>query len=57
VWGIKAALYYLKAKLNVEGAEENKCIACLLKVAICFINCFDRFLRFLTKNAYIQIAL
>ena len=57
IWGIKFCLYYLKAKLNLEAGENSKVIACLLKIAICFINCFERFIKFLTKNSYIQTAI
>jgi choline transporter-like protein 2/4/5 len=56
IWSIKFCLYYLKAKANLEGGK-NCCMNCILSCAICLVNCFERFIKFLTKNAYIQIAL
>lgn len=39
------------------GGSENKCTKCILKCLSCLMACFERFIRFLTNNAYIMIAL
>lgn len=38
-------------------AGENKCTMCILNCLSCLVACFERFIEFLNKNAYIQIAL
>lgn len=36
---------------------DNPAIKCLLKCAQCYMACFERFIEFINKNAYIQIAI
>lgn len=36
---------------------DNKCTKCILDCLSCLVACFERFIEFLNKNAYIQIAL
>jgi hypothetical protein len=38
-------------------AQKNKVMACICKCLICVIWCFEKCVKFLNKNAYIQIAL
>jgi len=38
-------------------AQKNRIVACILKVMQYCIWCLERFIRFLNKNAYIQVAL
>jgi len=49
---------YIQKKLK---PYENKVGGCLIKYAVCYItyclDCFERYIRFINKNAYIQIAL
>jgi len=40
-----------------KGASSNPCANCLAEACSCCISCFDRFLRFLTKNAYMDVAI
>lgn len=37
------------------GASKNKVTKCLLKCLSCLMACFERFIRFLTRNAYIMV--
>lgn len=34
-------------------AGNNKCTKCLLDCLSCLVGCFERFIEFLNKNAYI----
>lgn len=34
-------------------AGDNKCTKCLLDCLSCVVACFERFIEFLNKNAYI----
>jgi len=52
VWTIKAILTYLAKKLG-EASGDNCCVKCLIGCCMCIVNCFDRFIRYLTQNAYI----
>lgn len=58
VWTIKWILIYIRVKIKLARFDENNFfIGILLKCLTCFILCFERFIKFLNKNAYIQIAL
>lgn len=46
-----------KYQMEKMGASQNKCTKCILNCLSCVMACFERFIRFLTRNAYIQIAL
>lgn len=39
------------------GGKDNAAVKCVLKVLQCYMACFERFIEFLNKNAYIQIAI
>jgi hypothetical protein len=51
---IKWWMYYLQKQAE---AAKNPLAVKLAKIAQYLIHCFERFLKFLNKNAYIQIAL
>jgi len=42
---------------EVEGEQSNAVTKCLIKVGNCIAQCLERFLRFISNQAYIQIAL
>lgn len=53
---IKDAISYMGTIM--EGATGgNCCTICLVKCIDCYLDCFDRFIRFLTTNAYIYMAI
>ena len=54
---VKFILWYMKEKVYKQGFEGNKCLKIGCKCLECYVNCFERFIKFLDKNAYIQIAL
>jgi len=51
---IKYALLYLKKQME---AQKNAVMAKIAGALACLVQCFERFVKFLNKNAYIQIAL
>jgi len=53
---IRAALEYLEYKLKGSGKEPHPVAKFLLKCLKCFFWCLEKFLKFLNKNAYIEIA-
>lgn len=58
VWTIKYILLYIQNKIKQTGASQNsKVVEWFLKILTCYVLCFERFIKFLNKNAYIQIAL
>lgn len=54
---VKFILWYIREKIYKQGFEGNKCLQIGCKCIECYVNCFERFIKFLDKNAYIQIAL
>lgn len=56
VWGIRGIFEYVAQK--TQGIDSNNGFArCLLSSVRCCLDCFDRFFRYLTKNAYIYMAI
>lgn len=53
---IKWYLLYLEKHVYKAGLE-NKFVKILCKCVQCYIVCLERFIKFIDKNAYIQIAL
>mmetsp|Transcript_14475 Transcript_14475/g.25467 ORF Transcript_14475/g.25467 Transcript_14475/m.25467 type:complete len:992 (+) Transcript_14475:101-3076(+) len=51
---IRALLYYYQKQAE---AQKNRVMVLVLKVLQCLIWCFEKCVKFLNKNAYIQIAL
>lgn len=54
---IQLIRYLLKYYEKQAKAQKNRILVCILKVLQCFIWCFEKCVKFLNKNAYIQIAL
>ena len=58
VWTIKCILLYITKKFKTySGIGKNCCIRWLIGCMMCYVDCFERFIKFLNKNAYIQVAL
>ncbi|CAD8120069.1 unnamed protein product [Paramecium sonneborni] len=53
---IRLMLEYAKYQAK-KMSGDNKCTKCILDCLSCLVACFERFIEFLNKNAYIQIAL
>ena len=51
---IRAVIYYLQQKTK---GTENEVVKCLLKCAACCCWCFEKFMKFINRNAYILIAI
>jgi len=43
--------------VNREQAGDNQVVACLLHCTLCCCSCFKGFVEFISKNAYIDIAI
>jgi len=54
---IRIILSYMEAQAKKTGAKDNKLAQFAFKCLQCYLACFERFIKFLNKNAYIQIAL
>ena len=54
---IQILFEYFRKKIENAGGSENKFIVCLLKIARCILWCCNRFVRFITSNAYVMIAI
>jgi len=49
---------YLMMYLEKQAQQQkNKIMVIVLKVVQCCLHCFERFIKFLNRNAYIQIAI
>lgn len=49
--------YLMKYFEKQAMAQKNRLVAFILRIVQCIIYCFERFLKFLNKNAYIQVAI
>jgi hypothetical protein len=56
VWAIRACFEYVGEKVH-DASGGNKCTECLLSSIRCCLDCFDRFIRYLNRNAYIYCAI
>jgi len=54
---IRLVLAYMEAQAKKMQGKNNKVVIYTLKCLQCYVGCFERFIKFLNKNAYIQIAL
>lgn len=56
VWIIRGAFEYVAR--HTQGVEgDGGCSNCLISSIRCCLGCFDRLMRYLTKNAYIYMAI
>lgn len=53
---IKLAFEYIRKKYE-KAIPNNPCTKCIICCLRCCIWCLDKCVKFITKNAYIQIAL
>jgi len=53
----RIVLAYITAQAKKMQGKEGKVVQYVLKCLSCYMACFQRFIEFLNKNAYIQIAL
>lgn len=54
---IKYILWYIQEKVYKSGFEGNKLVKWTCRCIQCYVDCFERFIKFIDKNAYIQTAL
>jgi len=56
VWVIRALFEYVGEKMH-EATGNNGFTKCLVGCIRCCLDCFDRFVRYLNRNAYIYMAI
>lgn len=59
IWTIKLILMYIKyqaEKINKQGPQ-SKVITMLLCILMCFVSCFERFIKFISKTGLIMVAI
>lgn len=56
VWMIRTVFEYLSKKME-DATGNNGCTKCLVGCIRCCLECFDRFVRYINRNAYIYCAL
>lgn len=56
VWAIRIIFEYIGQKM-VEATGENQFSKCLVASIRCCLDCFDRLIRYLNRNAYIYMAI
>lgn len=56
---ILALLAIMRAIISLLKFEEpvNKCAHCCWKIANCLLNCLNSYMKYVTKSAYVQIAI
>lgn len=52
IWSIQLVLSYFYEKAKTTGQDSS-----LYKLALCFATCFEKFLKYVNRNAYIEVAL
>jgi len=57
VWVIRIVFEYIAKKAEAAGAGENAFTKCLIGCIRCCLSCFERFVRYINRNAYIYCAL
>lgn len=56
LWIVRWLFEYVAEK-TVDSVAGNCCTKCLLCCVRCCISCFDKFIRYITVNAYIYLAI
>ena len=52
---IRIIFEYYREKLE-KANKENAVVKCLLWTTSCCLDCLERFIKFISKNAYIQVS-
>lgn len=56
VWLVQIILEYIRQKLQ-ENGPQNTAVNCLINCLQCLVACFERFVKFINKHAYIETVL
>lgn len=55
---VRIIMFYIHKQLKDAGITEgNKFVEYAMRCIHCYLECFERFIQFINKNAYIQIAI
>lgn len=58
VWAIRICFEYMRKKMEAtDPAGANAPMRIMLCLCSCFLDCLNRFIKYINRNAYIQIAL
>ena len=56
IWMIRLIFAYIHKKLKDTGATKNKFVEWAMACVHCFLACFERFIRFVNKQAFIYVS-
>jgi len=56
VWLVRIAAQYIHEKMK-DKANETQVTKVVLKIALCLVDCLERFIKFFNKHAYVEIAM
>ncbi|CDW78517.1 UNKNOWN [Stylonychia lemnae] len=57
VWLIKIIFEFIAKRVKQTGGNLSSAVRCMICCCRCCLDCVDRFIKFINRNAYIQIAL
>ena len=57
IWVVQLILAYLQQQAEEVKGADNKVMQCFLRVASCLVSCFERFIKYLSKHAFIEVAM
>ena len=55
IWLIRIIFEYWRQKMEKMTSGDNKCMKCVMCCITCCLDCLNRCIKFITKNAYIQV--
>lgn len=57
VWSLQAFLAYLQQQKEQLKGGDNACVNAVFCIVQCLVECFERFIKFLSKHAFIEMAM
>ena len=56
IWSLRITMGYLHRRLADVGLTKNKVVNVFINSVHCFLACFERFIRFVNKQAFIYVS-
>ena len=57
IWMIRIIFEYWRKKMESLAPGENKCMKCMVCMVRCCLDCLNRCIKFINRNAYIQVII
>ena len=57
IWMVQTALAYLQQQVQQTGEADNSFVKLFIRMAQCLVACFERVVKFVSKHAFIEIAI